>query len=152
MGESKPAEYCGIGIRGVAMGIDSIIWIGLLFGAILITGAFTGQLETTTQGVDANLEGGPASIALGVWFVLSLGYHTILEWLFGKTIGKALVSIRVTNTSGSTPSLLASIIRNIVRLIDWIPALYLIGIVGIIISDRQQRLGDKLAGTVVVRD
>ena len=149
MGDSAQSEYCGIGIRGVAIGIDTVVWIALLFGAILITGVFTGQLESGAQGLNANLEGGPASLALGLWIVLALSYHTILEWLFGKTIGKKLVNIRVTDSNGGTPTLLASLIRNVVRLIDWIPGLYLIGVVGMIVSGRQQRLGDKLAGTVV---
>lgn len=151
MKETDGPEYCGIGIRGVAIGIDSFVWIALLFVAILITGAFTGELETGAQGLNADLTGAPASIALGLWFVLALGYHTVFEWQFGKTIGKALVNIRVTTEKGSSLTLGSSLIRNVLRLVDWLPALYLVGIVGMIVSDQRKRLGDRVAGTTVVR-
>lgn len=150
MDETNPDEYCGIGIRGVAIGIDSVIWIALLFVAIFVTGAFTGQLETGAQGLNSNLSGTPASIALGVWFLLALGYHTVFEWRFGKTIGKALVNIRVATVDGSPLTLGSSLIRNVLRLVDWLPGLYLVGIVGTVVSERKQRLGDRLAGTTVV--
>jgi len=150
MEETDRAKYCGIGIRGVAIGIDSFVWIALLFVAIFLTGVFTGQLETGAQGIDTNLTGTPASIALGLWFVLALGYHTVFEWQFGKTIGKALVNIRVASVDGSPLTLGSSLIRNVLRLVDWLPGLYLVGIVGAVVSERKQRLGDRLAGTTVV--
>lgn len=145
------AEYCGIGIRGVAVGIDSFVWIALLFVSVFVTGALTGQLEVGAQGLNTDLEGSPASMALGIWLVLALGYHTILEWQFGKTIGKSLVNIRVSSDDGTSLSLGTSLLRNVLRLVDWLPGLYLVGIVGIALSGRQQRLGDRLAGTTVVR-
>ncbi|MFB6107627.1 MAG: RDD family protein [Haloplanus sp.] len=147
---TDPADCCGIGIRGVAIGIDSFVWIALLFVATLATGTFTGHLATGAQGMNANLSGAPAAISLILWFVLALGYHTVLEWRFGKTIGKALVNIRVTAVDGSSPTLGESVVRNVVRLVDWLPGLYLVGIVGTVVSERKQRLGDRLAGTTVV--
>jgi len=150
MKDTDRADDCGIGIRGVAIGIDSFVWVALLFVAILVTGASTAQLETGAQGLRTDLSGTPASIALGVWFVLALGYHTVFEWRFGKTIGKALVNIRVTSTDGSPLTLGDSVIRNVLRLVDWLPGFYLVGIAGAMVSDRKQRLGDRLAGTAVV--
>ncbi|WP_254522277.1 RDD family protein [Natrinema caseinilyticum] len=150
MEETDHPQYCGIGIRGVAIGIDSFVWIALLFVAIFITAAFTGQLETGSPGLNAELSGAPASMALGLWFVLALGYHTVFEWRFGKTIGKALVNIRVTSEDGSSLTFTSSLIRNAMRFVDWLPALYLIGIVGIAVSGQRKRLGDRVAGTAVV--
>lgn len=150
MSETDRADYCGIGIRGVAIGIDSFAWVALLFAAIFVTGALTGQLETGAQGLNTDLSGAPASMALGLWFVLALGYHTVFEWQFGKTIGKALVNVRVTGVGGSEVTLGAALIRNVVRLVDWLPGLYLVGVVGTLVSERNQRLGDRLAGTAVV--
>ncbi|WP_251343197.1 RDD family protein [Haloplanus halophilus] len=152
MAATDRAEYCGIGIRGVAIGIDSFVWFALLFVAITVTGVVTGQVETGAQGVHTSLSGTPGSIALGLWVVLTLGYHALCEWRFGKTIGKALVNIRVASTDGSAPSLGAALIRNVARLVDWLPSLYLVGIAGMVLSDRRQRLGDRLAGTTVVSD
>ena len=151
MDDTDRTEYCGVGIRGVAMGIDSVVWVALLFAAILVTAALTGQLDSGAWSVSADLTGQPAWTAVGLWFALALGYHTVLEWLFGKTVGKYLVSIRVTGSDGSSPTLGASLLRNLVRLVDWLPGLYVVGIGGIVLSSRQQRLGDRLAGTTVVR-
>lgn len=151
MEEHDSSQRCGIGIRGVSMFIDSIVWFALLFVAIFAVAGATGQIETTVDGANADLEGGPGAVALVLWLALGIGYHTILEWRYGKTVGKYLVSIRVTNKDGSLPSLRSSLIRNVARLVDWLPALYLVGIVAIGVSDEQRRLGDRLAGTAVVR-
>jgi len=151
MGDTNHSDYCGVGIRGVATGIDSFVWLALLFVAIFAVGAATGQLETGTQGVNADLTGDPAAAALGLWCALAFGYHTVFEWLFGKTIGKRLVRIRVTDTDGSSLTLGRSLIRNLLRPVDMLPVLYLVGVVGMVVSDRQQRVGDRLAGTTVVR-
>jgi uncharacterized RDD family membrane protein YckC len=151
MVETDSSHRCGIGIRGVSMFIDSVVWFAFFFVAIFAVAGATGQIETTVDGANADLEGGLGAVALLLWLALGIGYHTILEWRYGKTAGKYLVSIRVVDEDGSLPSLQSSLIRNVTRLVDWLPVLYLVGIVAIAISDKQRRLGDRLAGTVVVR-
>ena len=149
--QSSISERCGIGIRGVAMSIDAVVWMGLFVVAVSVVGALTGQMESTASGVDTDLEGTPAALGLGLWLVLSIGYHTVLEWRFGKTLGKYLVGIRVTGADGSSLTLRASLLRNVVRLVDWLPLFYGVGIVVLVLSDRQNRLGDRVAGTAVIR-
>lgn len=87
--------------------------------------------------------------ALGV--VVGTGYHVLLEGLLGRTVGKAAVGIAVVDGDGSRPTLRAATVRTLARFVDALPVAYLLGIASILRSDRRQRLGDRLAATVVVR-
>ena len=144
-------DATGVGIRGVAMTIDAIVWFVLFFVAIFVVAAATGQLETAANGLDADLEGTAASLALVLWLGLTIGYHTVLEWRFGQTIGKYLVGIRVVDDDGKAPSVGSSLARNVLRFLDWLPLFYGVGIAAIVLSDRPKRLGDRVGGTLVVR-
>ncbi|WP_135806147.1 RDD family protein [Halorussus marinus] len=142
---------CGVGIRGVAMGIDSVVWFGLLFAAIYPIAALTGDIETTATGTDADLTGTPATAAFLLWLGLGVGYHTLFEWRSGKTLGKYLVGIRAVEDDGSPLTLRSAAVRNVSRLVDVLPLFYVVGIVAALLSDRYKRVGDRLADTVVVR-
>jgi uncharacterized RDD family membrane protein YckC len=152
MTSGEEPEMCGIGIRGVALGIDSVVWFVLLFVAIYPIAAVTGDISTVGGQTDASLEGTPALVAFSLWLGLSLSYHALLEWQYGQTLGKYLVKIRAADADGSALSLRAAVVRNAFRLVDFLPVLYALGIVVVALSDRQRRLGDRVADTVVVRD
>jgi len=81
---------------------------------------------------------------------IMLVYFTGQELLFGATLGKWLSGLRVTDTRGRMPYPLAIVARNLLRLVDWLPFLYIAGAVSALSSTQRQRLGDRLAGTVVV--
>lgn len=149
--EALGDKRCGVGIRGVAMGIDSIVWFALFLIAVSAVGLVTGQAQTTANGMNTDLTGTPAALGLALWLALSVGYHTLTEWRFTQTIGKYLVGIRVVGNDGTSPSFGATLGRNVLRLIDWLPLLYVVGIVAIVISDRNERLGDRVADTAVVK-
>lgn len=151
MADADGPERCGVGIRGVAMAVDSIVWFALFLLATTAVGAVTGQLERTADGLNADLTGGPALAGMVVWLALGIGYHTVLEWQYGQTIGKRLVAIRVMHETGQPLNLRASALRNILRLVDWLPLLYLVGSAAILISDKQRRVGDQIGNTKVVR-
>ncbi len=144
-------DRCGVGIRGVAMALDTIVWFALLFAAVFPIAAATGQLEQTADGIEANLEGTLGMLGFATWLALAIGYHTILEARYGKTAGKYLVSITVVGSDGELPSLRAAFLRNVARLVDWLPMFYGVGILAIVLSDDDERLGDRLANTAVVR-
>ena len=148
---SNTQDRCGVGIRGVAMSIDSIVWVALFLVAVSAVGLATGELQTTSEGIETHLEGGPAVVGLVVWLGVAILYHTLLEWRWGKTLGKYLVKIEVTRPDGSAPSLQGALLRNVTRLIDWLPLFYLVGIVTIVTSKSDRRLGDRVGNTVVVR-
>jgi uncharacterized RDD family membrane protein YckC len=151
MDGTREHDHCGARLRGVAMAVDSFVWFGLLFVGVYAVAAVTGQLEVANGSVDASLQGTPGLAALGLWLALAIAYHALFEWLTGRTIGKALVRIRVVSEDGSTPSAGASLTRNVLRLVDWLPLLYVVGLATMVFSTNSQRLGDRLAGTTVVR-
>ena len=80
-------------------------------------------------------------------------YHPILEVaLKGRTPGKRAAGIRIITTEGQTPDASALLIRNIFRLIDSLPFMYVVGIVAVILSARQVRIGDMAAGTLLAHE
>ncbi|GAB3687284.1 hypothetical protein GCM10028857_20220 [Salinarchaeum chitinilyticum] len=145
-------KRCGVGIRGVAMAIDAVVWFALFFVSTYGIALATGQVESTPEGTSAELEGTLGTVGFAVWLGLGVGYHTLLEWRSGKTLGKYLVGIRAAAADGSALSFRSSLVRNGLRIVDWLPMFYLLGILLVAVSDEQQRLGDRLGGTTVVRD
>lgn len=134
-------RYVSVGRRFVAALVDSFIaFLGFGFAVA----ALTGNLASTPEGVEFQLEGA-AALAL---FGLCLGYFVVMEAAFGATLGKYLLGLRVQNADGNGVGIGAALVRNFVRIVD---VCCLVGAVFIWSSTRRQRLGDLLAGTVVVR-
>jgi uncharacterized RDD family membrane protein YckC len=77
-------------------------------------------------------------------------YYAVLEGLFGATIGKGLAGVRVTDLEGRRIGWQATLVRNLARLLDVLPFAYLLGGILTLATKRHQRLGDMLAGTIVV--
>ena len=134
-------NYQGIGPRLAAQVIDGIILLILYFivGGLMF-GSFTFQVY-----------GDQAYSFMAVYFLLTFLYFTILEGISGATVGKSLVKIKVVREDGSMCSFGTALIRNILRIVDALPFLYILGMVLIARSDKKQRLGDRLAKTVVVK-
>lgn len=85
------------------------------------------------------------------WLTLLLiAYYAVLEGLFGASVGKAVTGLRVTNLDGHIVTWQAALIRNVIRPLDALPLAYLLGGILALGSRHHQRLGDRLAGTVVV--
>jgi uncharacterized RDD family membrane protein YckC len=104
-------------------------------------------------GIIAPLTPGVATAAgiLG-YFVVSIGYGMFLEWRWrGQTIGKRLLKVRVMDAEGLRLTFQQIAIRNLLRAVDSLPALYAVGGVSMVVSRYAQRLGDMAAGTIVVR-
>lgn len=129
-------EYQGIGIRFVSLVIDSLI-ISIIFGAL---GSILGA---------GMMRHGSWSVGL-LSFAFYIAYYTYLEGTRGQTIGKMITKIKVVREDGRPIDMKQAFKRNILRVIDGFFA-YLIGAVLIWRSDKQQRLGDTLAKTVVVK-
>lgn len=97
-----------------------------------------------------------ADVALAVvilaYFLVPIAYGIACEWLLrGQTLGKRLLRLRVMDATGLRLSFSQVLMRNLLRAVDSLPALYLIGGMVCLLSRRGQRLGDLAAGTVVVR-
>ncbi len=78
-------------------------------------------------------------------------YFIILEAYFGQTIGKKIMKIKVVNYKQEKAGIKKSLIRNILRLIDGLPAFNLLGLMLIIYTKNHQRFGDIVAKTFVIK-
>jgi uncharacterized RDD family membrane protein YckC len=133
-------NYTKVGLRAVATIIDIII----LFVIGYVIALFTGG----TTGAGFQLTGLPALL----WFIVCFGYYVVLEATLGATIGKLPLGLRVVEVdSGSAISWQASLIRNVLRIVDGLPLFYLVGAILVWTSDKGQRLGDRVAKTAVIR-
>ncbi len=128
----------GAGSRFVSALVDLLIQFALLLA--------------TVAGVRLVGGYGDAAAAL-VSFVVVLGYDIAFEVLAaGRTPGKRLNGLRVVRSGGDPVGFITSAIRNVLRLVDFLPFAYVVGAVSILVTGRNQRLGDVAAGTLVVRD
>lgn len=90
------------------------------------------------------------SLASAVVFLL---YFTLLEGLNrGQTVGKAAARLRVVMADGTPITFAAALYRNLLRPADLVPAFYLVGILAIFTNPKSQRLGDVVAGTMVIAE
>lgn len=93
------------------------------------------------------------AISVLLYFVISVGYAMVLEWYWrGQTIGKRLLRLRVVDAHGLRLQFSQVAIRNLLRFVDMLPALYLVGGLACLFTRRRQRLGDFAANTIVVRN
>ncbi len=144
-------ELAGVGSRAAAGLLDTTVAVaGLSLVAWIIFGILLGGVRGG---------GALAGWALAVFILLFtfglLGYFVLLEALNGgRTLGKQALGIRVVMDTGHPVTPTAAVVRNLFRLIDcYLPVLpFLPGLVMIFLHGRNQRLGDLVAGTIVVRD
>ena len=101
----------------------------------------------------------PSSSTWGVailvlfYFTLYFGYFAIFEIIWnGQTPGKRWTKIRVIKDSGRPLTASETIGRNLMRIVDWMPSLYAVGILSAILTKKNKRLGDLLVGSLVVRE
>ncbi|MEM4246685.1 MAG: RDD family protein, partial [Candidatus Bathyarchaeia archaeon] len=100
--------------------------------------------------VNWQVTGAAATPVIMVNGLINFLYFAILEGTMGATLGKKVLKIKVVKDDGSPCSIGASVIRNILRIIDVLPFIYIVGMILITRSPKKQRLGDRIAHTVVV--
>ena len=152
-------EVVGIGNRFIATLFDSAILL-LLFVAINLLLAFALDLvgAFSTNLLDFAEEiGWSQGILIAIYtllqFLLIWGYYIGFEWLWqGQTPGKRWTKIRVVRIDGNPVGFGEVAIRNLVRIIDFLPATYALGLVTMFFSENARRLGDYAAGTIVIKD
>jgi uncharacterized RDD family membrane protein YckC len=110
-------------------------------------------LGTVTPGADSKPSAAYALGAVLPAFAIYFLYHPVLEVVMrGRTPGKRIAGVRLVTRSGGVPSTGALLIRNIFRLIDSMPAVYVVGLVACFVTDDRVRIGDLAAGTVLVNE
>ena len=140
------------GLRLAGALIDVLV-LTAVFMAISVASGQTHTKATSLQGLHSSslqigLSGGPLLLCLGLW----LAYFWILEATFGRTLGKYVCGLRVIDRSGRTPQPAAVLLRTVGRIIDALPLFYVIGMVVMFSGGLpSRRVGDRMAGTAVVR-
>ena len=86
-----------------------------------------------------------------VFLAIMILYFVFLEGLLGVTLGKWFVGLRVERVETGKPGLAKGLLRNVLRIFDGLPVFSLLGIVLILTSAERARLGDRIAGTRVIR-
>jgi uncharacterized RDD family membrane protein YckC len=136
-------ETAGLGSRFTAQLVDILVLWGLLLALGLVS-YLIAQLGGVTIGALLFVVAG----FLGFW-----AYWIVPEALWsGRTLGKYLLHLRVIDARGGPITVGQAVIRNLLRVVDFLPLSYAAGTVAIFSSPRNQRLGDMAAGTVVVRE
>ena len=149
--EIIPLEYplAGIGSRFLAVAVDYLIQ-GIA-GLVLVVAS-----ETASPIVK------PALHRSGMWFfailaivsfLIQFGYFAGFEaWWNGQTPGKRYFHLRVIKDSGRPISAYDSVARNFLRIVDIVPGIYGVGVISMLFSSKNKRIGDYVAGTVVVHE
>jgi len=149
---NAPANYelAGLGTRFVAAIIDLVLLLvvaAIIFIPFVLFYAFS--IIATGSAWYVRTIFGPFE---GVLFLLFVIYFTFYEGTSGQTIGKRMMHVKVVRVpTGQPPSLLRALVRNLLRIIDWLPVLYILGFLVSLLNSRRQRLGDLVADTVVIR-
>ena len=151
-GVDLEVALAGLGSRFAAAVLDGLIQMALIYGVGFI-GGFAGAV--TAGSVTG--EEGAALVAIALWiiwfFLVLFGYDILFETLGrGRTIGKRALGIRVVRAGGAPVGFVTSAVRNLLRIVDFLPLAYGVGIVSILATQRNQRVGDLAAGTLVIRD
>ncbi len=144
-------QVAGIGSRFLATLLDTIIVVFLQVAVLIVLAliinifdgsAFADQLSAWIIAIFGLIA------SLFYW-----GYYVFFEMLWnGQSPGKRWVGLRVIRIDGTPITLSESLIRNLARLVDFLPAAYGIGVITMFIDKQSRRLGDLAAGTLVVQD
>jgi uncharacterized RDD family membrane protein YckC len=127
--------------RAIALIIDQVL-LGTITGLVLVA-----TVVLTMAGVRAG--GLLSATLLPLLGLVTIVYYVYFEGSRGQTLGKMLLDLKVVTEDGSDIGYVDSAVRNLLRVIDYLPFFYIIGIVAIIMTDKGQRVGDLAASTVV---
>ena len=136
-------QVAGLATRGIAQLLDLLIlsfFLAALYAAAIFVGAGGSDVLAYL-------------IAVIGTFVIVFGYHWTCEAFWsGQTVGKRVFRLRAVGDRGEPMTFAQAGIRNLVRLVDFLPYGYGIGMVVLFLNGRGKRLGDLAAGTIVVKD
>jgi len=149
--EQTSLEYpiAGLGSRFLAILADTAIQVVLSF-FVLIVGSIVWTSLSGFWKVGAQWT---VAIIFILLFLLYSGYFALFEIFWnGQTPGKRFAQVRVIKDDGRPIGAYEAIVRNALRLVDSLPTLYGVGLLSIFLSKQSKRLGDFVAGTVVVHE
>lgn len=127
--------------------VRCLAWI-IDFLVIMAATVMLSLLGQVAGFIDADIS---QALSIIGYFIISVGYGILLEWIWrGQTLGKRILRLRVMDAQGLRLQFHQVLLRNLMRFVDALPALYLVGGLASFFSRRAQRLGDLAASTVVV--
>jgi uncharacterized RDD family membrane protein YckC len=148
-----------IGNRFLAAAIDHFIQYFLIIAVVwtFLSLAGFGEQAGVIEEIQREAPKWMIAVMIFILFLLFAGYFIFFEWLWdGQTPGKRLLKLRVIREDGRPITLWEAIARNLLRVFDAIPGfllpIYSVGLIVIFLSNRDQRVGDIFAGTVVIRE
>jgi uncharacterized RDD family membrane protein YckC len=140
-------HYAGVWIRFAALLLDFLLLSAVFFPVTRwVKGVWLMMPDDHLWNVGW-LVSDPLCVA---FFVVIVLYFILLEGLAGATLGKRILGLRVIAVGGGRPGIGRGIARNLLRLVDGLPALNILGVVLIATSKEKARFGDRMAGTRVV--
>jgi len=142
-----PPRYAGLWPRFGALVIDLAVFAAVFFPVTRIAKGVWLMSPADHRWASGLFVTDP--LCLGFLCLMGL-YFVVMEGFGGATLGKRVLGLRVVTEAGATPGLKRSLLRNLLRLVDGLPALNLLGVVLILRSPERARFGDRIAGTRVV--
>ncbi len=130
-----------------------ILDLAICYGVVAIVGVFCLLITLGTAGVSSASESivkASIGLLLVILFCVQWVYFVVWEGLYGRTPGKMALGLRVVTTRARPIGFAAAALRNILRAADALPTGYVVGLVSMALTSRFQRLGDLVAGTMVV--
>lgn len=140
-------DVAGIGSRFLAVFLDTAIQSAAMF-ILFMTSAFLREL------VRAPLAESFVNAFLVVLvFLVYWGYFVLFETIWnGQTPGKRRIGLRAVKQSGLPVTFLDVLVRNILRIVDFLPLFYGLGVLFMFVGRGSRRIGDLAAGTVVIKE
>ena len=149
-------HVAGMGSRFVAILLDHVIQFAFYLLLIIVLVVVFAGSRTASSAASQELD------TAGKWFVAAFifanfciiwGYFTLFEAFWkGQTPGKRVMRLRVIKDTGRQITFFEALARNLVRVIDYLPSLYLAGVITMLCNKRNKRLGDYAAGTLVIHE
>ncbi len=144
-------NIAGIGSRFVALLLDMIL---LFVAAILLVivlsviGAFSSEMDRLNAASKWLI-----AVLIFIPFLIFWGYFTLFEAFWrGQTLGKRMMKLRVIKDSGRQITFFEALARNLLRYVDYLPGFFLVGVITMACNKLNKRVGDFVAGTIVVHE
>ena len=148
MPDRMEVAYAGIWKRLGALVIDGLLFCAIFFPATRVVKGVWIMSASDHRWANGLLITDPLCL---IFLALMFLYFVTLEGLVGATLGKWALGLRVVTDGGDRPGLARSALRNVLRLVDGLPAFNIVGVVLILRSPERARFGDRAAGTRVIR-
>lgn len=152
-------DIAGIGSRFIGALVDTTLIVVLLVLLNLLVGVALANAAENSPGNFAGTEEDPgwlAGLAIAIYALLNFavlwGYYIAFELRWdGRTPGKRVAGTQVVKVDGAPAGFTEVAIRNLVRIVDFLPVAYALGVITMFMNRQTRRLGDFAAGTLVVK-